>query len=101
MTVTPEDAEKLYGKHFVRDPRRPQYNAHTSEMRKLIGRSPERLGPESSGPHNVQGIEVRVRGADERGPKEHKRSHRVMAKCPDCGREMSAGRLHQHAKVHR
>jgi hypothetical protein len=49
----------------------------------------------------IQGIMVwaePLRGEKPAYGKRH--THRMMAQCPACNKQMSLGRLHQHAKVH-
>ena len=74
----------------------------------VIARRTDKLPKEGMDPQVIQGITVWVNPAApkktvDRWGKEHivkSSKHRVMARCPVCGEEMSAGRLHQHAKIH-
>lgn len=68
----------------------------------------ERLGfkpthpipPDFSCEKVIDGVTVIVRARDPNiSPR--KRPHRVYAVCPDCGKQVSAGRLHQHSIIHK
>lgn len=84
-------------------------NAHSADIREMLGlKRTAKLPKEGMEPRVIQGITVWVTPAPEPvyverwGKRKllHRASHRVMARCPVCGEEMSVGRLHQHAKVH-
>lgn len=48
-------------------------------------------------PRQIHGVWVRVEPLRGEKPAHGKRhTHRLLATCPHCGVEMSAGRLHQH-----
>lgn len=85
----------LYIKHEGRD-----WNAHTSEVFRLLGLKPgSHLPPEGMPPREIQGIRVWVTPKPEGEPRSVC-SHRVLAECPVCKKHLSVGRLHQHAKIH-
>lgn len=95
----------LYLKESGRD-----WNAHSKTVRELLGlKRTAKLPAEGMPEQQVQGIVVWVNPAPapvyvQRWGKTvllHRATHRVMARCPICGEEMSAGRLHQHAKLHK
>lgn len=52
---------------------------------------------EGMDPKLIGNTVVRVKPKNPKGGK----SHRAMAICATCGREVPAGRLHQHQKVHK
>lgn len=77
-----------------------EWNAHTSEIFRLLGLTGSHLPKEGMPPRLIQGIKVWVNPIKWPHPLRKSSTHRVMAECPVCGKTMSAGRLHQHAKVH-
>ena len=95
---------------FIRSETNPRRNAHHDEIRAMLGLGMvpmPKLPTEGVEPHIIQGIKVwvtplmgpRVPRCTSRyqRPLEGKSStHRVLAECPDCGRVLSVGRLHQH-----
>lgn len=96
---------KPRGQLFIQSPRWPGRNAHSSEMRELLGLGAKGKLPVGSMPKRlIQGIEVWVEPQTDLGTcqrwgktvKVKSSAHRVMARCPCCGEAMSAGRLHQH-----
>jgi hypothetical protein len=73
-------------------------NAQSGEVLAMLGLKPGHHLPKEGMPvRKIQGIEVWVASSD---VKKNRFTHRVMAKCPVCGKAMSAGRLHQHATIH-
>jgi hypothetical protein len=63
----------------------------------MLGLDPKKDLPDAGvKPQTIQGIVIWV---EPRVPGQFK--IRVRACCPVCGREMSAGRLQQHSKIHR
>lgn len=84
------------------------YNAHSREVRVMLGLPEDaKLPREGMEPRRIQGITVWVlplmgprvpkRIGRWNRPLERKSSrHRVLAECPDCGKVLSVGRLHQH-----
>ncbi len=81
---------RKYGHPFLAD---------NEDIKELLGLRPrQKLPKEGIAPRKISGITVWVNPLPERLPgKWRKRStHRVMAKCPACQREMSVGRLAQH-----
>lgn len=84
----------------ITDPRYPQHNWHvqSSGMKILLGLDPKaKLPVEGMPAREIQGITVWVEPLKGAAPTHGKRhAHRVMARCPVCSHEMSAGRLHQH-----
>jgi hypothetical protein len=98
-------------KPYLTVPSRPDWHAHHSDVREMLGLSPKAKLPKNGLPaREVQGITVWVEPAAPAVyaykpgfyvPRKVKSStHRVRALCPQCGQEVSAGRLHQHAKMH-
>ena len=91
---------------YLRDPDRPEWNAHSRRVLEMLGIEGTRLPTEGMPPRSIQGITVWVEPLAEDRPvrwngREGKRSdHRVKAACPACQKIVSVGRLHQHAKVH-
>jgi hypothetical protein len=84
-------------KRFLRDPRWPDLNRHASSsgIKILLGLDPKAKLPRDGMPaREVQGIIIGVLPLDPRTSR--RRVHRVYAVCPDCSKQMSAGRLHQH-----
>jgi hypothetical protein len=84
---------------FLRSPAFPQWNAHSPQVRELLGLAPTaKLPPEGMSPRVIQGIVVWVNPLPPRGahPRFKRSTHRVMAQCPACSKVLSAGRLHQH-----
>jgi hypothetical protein len=71
---------------------------HSSAMLQLLGVSGSKLPAEGMPAREIQGIRVWVAPLPPREPGQRgKRStHRVRCACPDCGAEVSAGRLFQH-----
>ena len=76
-----------------------EWNAHTTEIFRLLGLKGSHLPKEGMPPRLIQGIEVWVNPFVVTPRKSS--THRVMAKCSACGKTMSVGRLHQHAKIHK
>lgn len=84
---------------FIVNPEFPTHRAHSDTVRMLLGlREKEKLPREGMPPRLIQGIEVWVTPLPERekGARWKRSTHRVLAKCPTCGRVLSVGRLHQH-----
>jgi len=84
-------------KHRFTNPDHPNWPLWSHGLNEALGIKgklpPEGLLP----PKEVQGIMVYVNPLVGEKPAHGKRhTHRVMAICPDCGKHMSAGRLHQH-----
>lgn len=79
--------------NFLRDPRRPHWNAHHNAVREMLGMDPRRL------PENTELVEFGVIDGFRlfltpfRG--DGRRKHRLRAICA-CGANISAGRTHQH-----
>lgn len=49
---------------------------------------------------DIEGVQVYVAALKGEKPQRGKRhTHRVIAICPECSQEMSAGRVHQHSCV--
>jgi hypothetical protein len=83
-------------KHMFRSVVNSKWNMHSDEMLKALG--VRKLPRDGMEPRQIQGITVWVTPAVTfAGRKSSK--HRVMCECPDCGKQMSAGRLHQHVCV--
>jgi hypothetical protein len=81
---------------FLRNPEFPRYNAQSAQVREMLGLPPKaKLPREGMDPRLVQGILVWVEPIR---PQCYggRKVHRVLARCPECGKVLSAGRLHQH-----
>lgn len=88
---------------FLHNLVRPSRNAHSPQVRAMLGLdSKAKLPVEGMPARVVQGIKVWVEPLVGAAPKNSagrtaKRStHRVLAECPHCQQVLSAGRLHQH-----
>jgi hypothetical protein len=76
----------------------PAWPAHASTMYEMLGHNPKRHLPDEGLPGRmIQGkwVWVRSRADTPRG------QHRVMTECPICLRVCQAGKLFQHAKIHK
>lgn len=83
----------------VMNPEYPQHRAHSHVVLQLLGIVNGRLPVEGMNAREIQGVKVWVRPLYPRTLDEprHKRSnHRVRCQCPECGVELSLGRLFQH-----
>lgn len=81
------------------------WTAHHRDMAKLLGLDPKaHLPKDGLPPVVIQGWTVHVLSEYEasvlRGLTKKVFVHRVIARCPKCGWQGSAGRTHQHAKIH-
>jgi hypothetical protein len=66
-------------------------------MLALLGVVGGRIPPEGLPVQIVQGIPVWAEALEPAKPGQRKRStHRVLCRCPNCGKTLSAGRLNQH-----
>jgi|WetSurMetagenome_2_1015567.scaffolds.fasta_scaffold611830_1 hypothetical protein len=75
----------------------PNWNAHSSQVMEMLGLNRKgKLPDDGMPPRVIQGITVWVNPRIIRSDGRKSSTHRVMAACPNCGRTMSAGRLHQH-----
>lgn len=75
------------------------WHADHEDLRQMLGLGEKAKLPTEGMPSRfIQGIEVWVAPLSSRPANvRHKRStHRVLARCPECERILSAGRLHQH-----
>lgn len=71
------------------------WTAHSHHVKAMLGLDVDAHLPAAGlAPQILQGIKVWVAPLDP--ARSHRRVHRVRAECPDCQKEMSAGRLHQH-----
>lgn len=79
--------------------------AFAADVLKMLGINGKKLPPEAREPVIIQGVKVWVTpyveriGVDRWSGKAKRiksSAHRVMAECPNCGKHLSAGRLHQH-----
>lgn len=77
------------------------WNAHTSEIFRLLGLKGSKLPVHGMSGRFIQGILVWVEPFQPRADGRKSSKHRVMAQCPMCAKNMSVGRLHQHAKIHK
>ena len=80
-------------------------NMHNHEIKKALGmRYQDKLPKERQGPFEVSGVLINLMAVAERDWRREKygsrkvgrRAHRLMAICPCCNNEFSAGRLFQH-----
>lgn len=82
------------------DPRWPdrKWACHSNGMKILFGLNPKQKWPAEGLPaRTINGIKIWVNPLQGEKPNHGKRhTHRVRAKCPYCGQEMSAGRINQH-----
>ena len=71
-------------------------NAQSRDIREMLGLGDkDKLPVEGMDARIVQGVKIWVTPLV--GFSKRKRStHRVLAECPECGKHLSAGRLHQH-----
>ncbi len=75
------------------------WTAHSHHVKRMLGLDVNKhLPAEGMAPMLIQGISVYVKPLDPK--RKSARQHRVMAICPLCNKHMSAGRIHQHAKIH-
>lgn len=86
---------------FIASARNPQWPAQEPELRALFGVTGGKWPDRGCPPRCIQGIWVRVLPVDHASlvdlNRKGKRSqHRCLATCPDCGAQVSAGRLQQH-----
>lgn len=100
---------------FIASARNPNRPAQEPELRTLFGVTAAKWPRQGCPPRCIQGIWVRVLPADHEslrdpgchpltGRQRKTSQHRCIASCPDCGAQVSAGRLHQHrceARVNR
>jgi hypothetical protein len=86
-------------KHTILDPRFKdrRWPAPSHVMLKLLGIETGRLPLEGMPSREIQGVQVWVTPIGEMPANRRKRNaHRLMCACPDCGKVLSVGRLHQH-----
>lgn len=77
------------------NPMRPDWNAHSHQVKKMLGLDPKaRLPKEGMPPKQIQGFLVWVKPLTH--DRKATREHRVIARCLTCNWEGSAGRTHQH-----
>lgn len=86
---------------FIASARNPRWPAQEPELRALFGVTSHRWPAQGCEPREIQGIWVRVLPADhsslvDLNGKRKRAQHRCIAWCPDCGAQVSAGRLQQH-----
>lgn len=80
-----------------------QYGNHTwqmstAELKRCMGITNSTKWPDKGMPStNIDGTLVRVLPKNVDGT----RTHRALATCADCGKEVPAGRLHQHRTIHK
>ncbi len=91
--------------YTLRDGRQIEMRAHASLMKTLLGLPlKSKLPAQGMEPRVIQGVKVWVEPAPDpvfinkwgRTRLLKRSTHRVMAECPDCGKHLSAGRMHQH-----
>lgn len=97
--IPPEDKERMIQRAMrvmLRDPDYPLWSAGNSAVKKMLGIE-GRVPVRGMEPRIIQGWTVYVRPLTGEKPAHGKRhNHRIIAICPNCGQEMSAGRTHQH-----
>lgn len=88
---------------YIVSPRRPEYVADETDMRQLFGVAGHRWPKQGCPARCIQGFWVHVLPVDHvslRGPvtggKRKRAQHRCIATCPECGAQVSVGRLQQH-----
>lgn len=87
---------------FIASPRNPQQSANEAELRALFGVTGHRWPKDGCPARCIQGIWVQVLPdnhvslRDLHGAKKKRAQHRCLATCPECGAQVSAGRLAQH-----
>jgi hypothetical protein len=78
------------------------YNVFSNELRQLLGLPDKaKLPAEGLPARTVQGITIFVRPAPPSRGIRGGGKHRVRAICPECSKDVSAGRLQQHMTVHK
>lgn len=78
-----------------------QWKASAAEVLRLMGFADGRAPVVGAVPVTIQDIEVWVAPLDaDRDRRSRRKEHRLMAKCPACGKVVSVGRLRQHSRVH-
>lgn len=85
--------------NFVRNPHRPEWNAHCHHVREMLGLRPkQKLPREGIAAKVIDGVSIYVLSADAAKQlwPDVKKPHRMRGVCPTCGEHMSAGRLFQH-----
>lgn len=83
--------------NIVHSPTHPEYHAHSSEVRELLGLGPKAKLPLDGMPARyIDGVKVWVNPHMPHASGRKSSVHRVRCMCPDCGQELSLGRLHQH-----
>lgn len=84
-------------------------NAHSHDIKLMLGLTvKQKLPNEGMPPRLIHGIEVWVaplaprisQDHIERWRRRYAKPHRVLCRCPQCGKVVSVGRLHQHEMVH-
>lgn len=89
-------------KRFIASPSNPKYAAQEHELRAMFGVTGPRWPKQGCPARQIQGIWVHVLPADHisllgpDGKKARRAQHRCIAACPECGAQVSAGRLAQH-----
>jgi hypothetical protein len=70
------------------------WNMQSRELLRRLGfdKPSSPIPKDFQGKFNIDGVEITVTLP----PVEGRRKHRILAKCPDCGSTLPAGRLHQH-----
>jgi len=77
-----------------------RWNAGSSDLKAFMNLSPRNKWPKDGlPPRMIQGWLVWVAPLSSDSRDNHRRIHRVRAKCPNCSQVMSAGRTHQHRCV--
>ena len=81
----------------IRDPLYPQRRADHYSIRQLLGlNSKAKLPDAGMEPREIQGLLVWVTPRYPRPRVGKSSKHRVRCRCPECGQELSVGRLGQH-----
>jgi hypothetical protein len=95
-----------WNKNRLSDPHHPNWNAHSPAVKQLLGLEPtQKLPKEGMSARIVEGIKIwvtpyiptmSINRWTGKTVLVKTSKHRVMGQCPQCNREMSAGRLFQH-----
>lgn len=78
----------------------PRWQISNSTLKQLMGCSPTKHWPDQGVKPKMLG-NVRVWVKPKRPYDGHSWRSRAMCDCPQCGKVLNAGRLHQHLKVHK
>ena len=75
---------------------------HHYKVKRLLGVNENKLPSDfTMKPTKIEGVEVYILPSNHGSKGKSLFGHRVMSICPVCGKHTSAGRFHQHWKVHK